>query len=39
LHEQAVNVALREGYIRVAPHFYNTGAEVLRVGEGLGNAR
>jgi len=39
LHEQGVIVALREGYIRVAPHFYNTEAEVLRVGEVLGNAR
>ncbi|MDY7040424.1 MAG: aminotransferase class V-fold PLP-dependent enzyme [Chloroflexota bacterium] len=39
LNEQGVIVALREGYIRVSPHFYNTEAEVLRVGEVLGNAR
>jgi cysteine desulfurase/selenocysteine lyase len=39
LHEQGVIVAQREGYIRVAPHCYNTEAEVLRVGDVLGNAR
>jgi len=39
LHEQGVIVAPREGYIRVAPHFYNTEAEVLRVGDVLGDAR
>jgi len=37
LREAKVAVSLRESYIRVSPHGYNTEDEVLRVGEVLGN--
>lgn len=37
LKEAKVAVSLRESYIRVSPHGYNTEEEVLRVGEVLGN--
>lgn len=36
LREAGVAVSLRESYIRVSPHGYNTEEEVLRVGEVLG---
>lgn len=36
LREAKVAVSLRESYIRVSPHGYNTEEEVLRVGEVLG---
>ena len=36
LREAKVAVSLRESYIRVSPHGYNTEDEVLRVGEVLG---
>jgi selenocysteine lyase/cysteine desulfurase len=36
LREAQVAVSLRESYIRVSPHGYNTEEEVLRVGEVLG---
>ncbi len=38
LREAKVAVSLRESYIRVSPHGYNTEDEVLRVGEVLGNS-
>lgn len=31
LHEQKIIVSIREGKIRISPHFYNTEEEVLRV--------
>lgn len=36
LREAKVAVSLRESYIRVSPHGYNTEEEVMRVGEVLG---
>lgn len=37
LREASVAVSLRESYIRVSPHGYNTEEEVLRVGEVWGD--
>lgn len=38
LQEAGVVVSLRETYIRVSPHGYNTEDEIARVGQVLGNA-
>jgi cysteine desulfurase/selenocysteine lyase len=38
LQEAGVAVSLREAYIRVSPHGYNTEEEIIRVGQVLGNA-
>ncbi|MDW8068069.1 MAG: aminotransferase class V-fold PLP-dependent enzyme [Anaerolineae bacterium] len=38
LRAAKIAVSLRESYIRVSPHGYNTEEEVLRVGEVLGQA-
>jgi selenocysteine lyase/cysteine desulfurase len=38
LRGAGVSVSLREGYIRVSPHGYNTEEEIARVGQVLGNA-
>ncbi|RMF38131.1 MAG: aminotransferase class V-fold PLP-dependent enzyme, partial [Chloroflexi bacterium] len=38
LRAAGVVLSLREGYLRVSPHGYNTEDEVLQVGAVLGNA-
>ncbi len=39
LKEAGVVIALREGYLRISPHFYNTPAEIDRLLELLGEKR
>jgi selenocysteine lyase/cysteine desulfurase len=39
LNEQGIIVTARGGGVRIAPHFYNTVEEVLRVGKALDAAQ